>query len=76
LEKDLYVSESFRKRVHFANTHFKILKVKQLLPLASQDKMIKEVDALRSTDCRLCKARTMKFSEAAKIQIFYMKASS
>jgi hypothetical protein len=39
--------------------------------------MIKEVDALRSTDCRLCKARTMKFSLVKLLKSkYFMKLAS
>jgi hypothetical protein len=47
-EKTYILANPFEKRVHFANTHFKIPKSpKTIVTPASQDKMIKEVDALR-----------------------------
>ncbi|WP_035668861.1 lysophospholipid acyltransferase family protein [Flavobacterium sp. 83] len=42
---------------------------KKIVTAASQDKMIKEVDALRSTDCRLLQSKNYEvfFTEASKI---------
>jgi hypothetical protein len=66
------LANPFEKRVHFANTHFKILKVPTIVTLASQDKMIKEVDALQHGLPTLqSKNYEVFFSEAAKIPIFY-----
>jgi hypothetical protein len=57
-KKTYMLANPFERESIFANTHFKNSKVpKQLLPPASQDKMIKEVDALRSTDCRFAKQK-------------------
>nr|WP_314895905.1 lysophospholipid acyltransferase family protein [uncultured Flavobacterium sp.] len=70
-KKTYMLANPFEKESPFLPTPtLKIAKSpKEIVTAASQDKMIKEVDALRSTDCRLLQSKNYEvfFAKASKI---------
>ncbi|HEX9152339.1 MAG TPA: lysophospholipid acyltransferase family protein [Flavobacterium sp.] len=70
-KKTYMLANPFEKEIPFLPTPtLKIAKSpKKIVTAASQDKMIKEVDALRSTDCRLLQSKNYEvfFAKASKI---------
>ncbi|MFV8325666.1 GNAT family N-acyltransferase [Flavobacterium sp. ZS1P14] len=70
-KKTYMLANPFEKEIPFLPTPtLKIAKSpKKIVTAASQDKMIKEVDALRSTDCRLLQSKNYEvfFARASKI---------